>query len=677
MAAINQFREMLQRGEYDSSLRQTQLIAELEKLRKTVSVHDEDCLDAAALLSELYDQTSRYVTAASMLSFDPRGREALRKLKEAADEQQDRRRSDDLSYIRPSGRMFRTRAMFCLAHAISLHRQTGDRGISLGRAIELGEAVQGCLRDLELAGFHFQGAQSYVAYWLGRFYIIQNRLDLAEQAFNKSIYFQQANLEFHLHQHIGTASAHNGDSIRSCRICQAQISLTNYLLASNMAFGAATTRLKAGNISQALILLRPAIILLEGSTNDRYRKGYARLLTGTAHRIMGGSNTKKMRLALPILQQAKELFGTERDGNAAHRYYSARASYQLCLANVYIAMDKEAGISERTDSLTEAISHYCDVAHPGTMRDEDEKKRDMYADLTLRVRLRLLASSIVCELVDLIESTSDVDLLKFIRTQLSPIPAVERFSIFLHTVRTPSGNTAGLQQIASRLLAEARENIKLARKDGVRLHGEHSRATNVLLADAAIASVAYERAQRAMVRTAQTVDGNSKQDEVKSAVNRLQQAKTELTRVKEDLESFIAVGQRADNKSLSAAHVAIAKVLFLEGNRVASRRHLESGWRPLREKVENQVIHDRAQELLAKMPKAEDELVIPLVTDGTSSTGGQIIKEFYRRLVKGPNEEGLSEEALARRLGVDVKTIKSYCKRGGYTWVRDYELKSL
>ncbi len=94
MPALDQFREILQRGEYDSALRQKELIAELKHLRRTVSVHDENCLDAAALLAELFDQTSRYDLAVTMLSFDPKGRETVRELKQDTLVEQGRKRSD-------------------------------------------------------------------------------------------------------------------------------------------------------------------------------------------------------------------------------------------------------------------------------------------------------------------------------------------------------------------------------------------------------------------------------------------------------------------------------------------------------------------------------------------------------------------------------------------------------
>jgi len=351
-------RARIHRGEFSRIARDVGALEVLENEAGEENVQRRKCLQASVMLAELYDQMGRYSEAERFLAFDRRGNQALTLLKELTERECGLQRTTRDQDRKEQRLLLRALAFFCLQHAIAWHRETHDAPSSLRSAIQLANAAKSHLFRLTEAGLRFDGSLSMFDYWIGRFHLLARDWTEARASFRASMQHEQDNLLFHLAQHAAGKHEvlHTADA--SCNKCASRIDYTNYLLASNMAFGLAVIELEEGAVENALILLRAALIMLEGSTEDGYRKGYVRLLIGKAERVRSGANAIEMDRAIRLLEEATNLFTSSEVEIAAHSYYAAGAYHQLCLASIFVARDRRLADGDKEKALLRACNFY-------------------------------------------------------------------------------------------------------------------------------------------------------------------------------------------------------------------------------------------------------------------------------------------------------------------------------
>jgi hypothetical protein len=668
---IYELREMVLHGEYDQVLARPDLLSSVDEQFKDADLDDLDKWQLSTLLAELYDQTSHYETAALLIAFDPGGTRALDKLKKRAESmavalkefnaaKSDHKRRDKVQPLpspsKEAERRFRSIARFGLAHAISLHRRTGDKGVSLNKATRLGQTIFDQLRTLELAGYHFEGTQSFVAYWLGRFYMLGNDLDNGEKFFNKAIHYQHLNLGCHFAEHNQGLGSHVAGERRSCATCQRRVAISSYHLASITAFGLGIINLRLGKLSESLTQFRSAGVLLEGCSNDRYREGYSQLLAGTAHRLLIGPYGDRLEPAFTHLKEARALFGEGSGDSATHRYYAARAIFQLSTTHLYAARDHRQALPRRFRSLVFACAEYCSL-QPEVLQSEAE---DLYADLDLQARAHILNSRILIEVLKVLteaQSRNETAAAYAFLGQISQIDNVYRLSAAL-VVRGEASLEIGLFR---RLAQHADEHLRIASETDLKMRGDDSHRPSLVLCAAALAAALLTFVNHSKFTYLEEID-QDKLQQLKTYCNSL------VKRANDELLALLHTSATRTPRIQAAAHIGLARLSLARNEVPALRKHLRLANHALLQGVEHALLRDEASELERMIPEPPDEVTVSVRIDGRDLSKEEIEADFHARLAKWAYDNQMTQQEAADHFGVTTKTIGTWGKPLQIAW---------
>ena len=481
---------LIRAGDFLAVLQNASAMAVLQQAVKGESVDDVSCLRASVMLAETYDQTSQYAEAERYLRFDEKAADALERL-EAFTVQVERSTAVSSGPAGPeqekSRPHMRALAFFCLQCAIALHRRTESAALAVRKAIRLAEDACRCLERLSRRGYRFDGTLSMFFYWMGRFHLLNRNWKDAREAFQISMRHEHDNLRHHLSRHAGGRHGEQ-ESPDGCVICSNKIAYTNYLLASNMAFGLALIEMEEGTVEKALTLLRPAMIMLDGSTRDSYRKGYVRLLIGRAERVRAGAQLGPLQRALQLLEEARVLFLQNDGHNAAHLFYAARALHQLCIASMFMARDHTITPEEREAALLKAVRYF--IQSLSQYRREEGEELKQYVDHRLEVRLALTKTRLLGQVLKACATWPGACVQDKLQAWMHQCSAAADFSPAWWRHGRISSPHADDERILGDLAAELLETMLQAGMTDDKLFGDESGRSYVLLAEAeAVAAV--------------------------------------------------------------------------------------------------------------------------------------------------------------------------------------------
>ena len=672
---FSEARRMIHRGEFGRLAHHTEALAVLEREAGLEDVGKRTCLQASVMLAELYDQMSRYSEAERFLQFDPRAAKALRLLKmltESALQDPSKLSEEDRTEPRL---LLRALAFFCLQHAIAWHRETQDGPNSLKGAIRLARAARSYLVNLTETGLRFDGALSMFSYWLGRFHLLARDWDEARKSFQSSMQHEQENLLFHLRQH--ALGKHEGlfEAGAACRKCASRIDYTNYLLASNMAFGLAIIELEEGAIENALILLRAALIMFEGSTQDDYRKGYVRLLIGKAERIRTGADAIGMGRAVRLLKEATDLL-TCHDSEISHVYYAARAYHQLCLAYIFMARDPLISEEEKENHLLRACRFYLSARtlHDRELSANDSKR---FVDRSLQVRLDLTRGRLLRELLKVASVEQHISFYQNLRKWSSSVSGVELISKTWADCSSAMGPLT-TDRLTGRLAQELLDGIKSAIHLDAAISGEKERRPYLSIAEAeaivVVAKYAAAYSRRIIGETAAAelvwlpvsrAKGFFQRSRIKPRQLQPEPAyvwrEVALAYAVAEMKKLIGGGRRSI-KVRAIAEVMLARLLLLQGDKIGARRQLREGWEPLKEIVENTILSNAVAEIRNELGAPETVCIVDLGTENNHPTWDEMVSRLHADIIRALREEGLKDEAIADRLKISKSALNNWSK---------------
>lgn len=381
---VREARRLVRRGHFVSLATNKGLVEGLNSIRADGDLNAPQVrarfLSSRALLGESFDQTGQYSRAAERF-VEPDGDEMLVEL-ESGVKSYLRKKNNAGSFGTDDDfrRLTRSRAMYVLQSAISLHRQQNH---DLPHAMHLLKRCQQIIAKVNSPRMRFNGVLSLLHYWMGRVYLLRLARDESRWHFHESMRQTEENLRFHLPAPVSSV---NRDDER--------IAFGVYSLSSCMAFGLAELSHHAGLLSEAMTVLQPAVAMLM-CTGDNYRCGMARLNMGAAQRAFGGARPIKIQHAIDSLKVSLDLFGEGSNNGLAHRLYEGLAHYQLALAYLYLAQCRRihAGDTEPGPSMDEALSLAKQHIESGLSRSE--KCEASYKNDELKSKLWIVKSRLL------------------------------------------------------------------------------------------------------------------------------------------------------------------------------------------------------------------------------------------------------------------------------------------
>ncbi len=189
-------------------------------------------------------------------------------------------------------------------------------------------------RTEKLGEWPHWGTRGLIAYFLGRVYRHQNRLNEAAAAFEESIYcyYQRAR-----DSNAAMAAAYS-----------------HYRVAKALALGVGWVKIAEGHFRAALRQnLIPASVLLK-STQDELNQQRVLLLEVTAERALAGADQAALMGIVKTLQTAMGKFH-------GHPHYTAKAARELCLAHVDLGQFEDADAALRAFlAARSGVSYECE-----------------------------------------------------------------------------------------------------------------------------------------------------------------------------------------------------------------------------------------------------------------------------------------------------------------------------
>ena len=659
---------LIRAGDFFAVLQCKAELTILEAAAGEETVHSVDCLRASVMLAETYDQTSQYAEAERCLAFDSEAVKALKRLKEVTANQGTNRARATQTEREPTRQLVRALAFFCLQQAIALHRQTEDAAFALKKAILLAHEARQCLEKLRSMDFLLDGTMSIFLYWVGRFHLLDREWELAREAFQDSMRHERDNLRNHLARH---AEGLHGNQLgtEECAICAKKVSYTNYLLASNMAFGLALVEMEEGTIERALTLLRPAMIMLDGSTRDVYRRGYVRLLIGRAERVRAGARAEQLSRALLLLEEARTLFTRDSRRNVAHLFYAARAFHQLCIASMFLARDPALTFEERESALLKAVRYFLQAL--GHFRNEAETQElKRYVDHRLEVRLELTKTRLLGLMLKVCATWPGSSVQDRLQVWLNRLPPNSGFSSAWQKHGRTSAAPIGDQQILGELAVELLETMQHATMTDSELVGDDSSQSYVVLAEAeAIASVLQfgggnidlKRIGSFLWRLGVPRESRSASTSGKGGANAVAQQWREAALMAAITRVEGLLGRRS-LKVRAAAEVTLAQLLFLSASDGSSRarKHLLEGWEPIQQQVENHILHDSVLDLRHTYAPPRTICVIPMENADGKRSYKQMQADLQHQVLHKLKDAGLTEGAICDWLKMRPNGIRDW-----------------
>jgi hypothetical protein len=669
-------RDKIRRGQFIQVARDADSLAILKQAAEAEDVTILTCLQASVMLAEMYDQMGRYSEAERFLEFDPHGEKALQLLKRLVMEEVERADKLPKQKEQERRRLLRALAFFCLQHAIAWHRDTTDVPRRLGSALWLAQSAGQCLERLPPDRFRFDGAKSMFQYWSGRFHALNRNWKDARTCFRDSMQHEQENLMLHLEQHAKGKHAVAAEELGVCAKCQSRIAYTNYLLASNMAFGLALVELEEGTVENALTLLRPAQIMLEGSTFDEYRKGYVRLLIGKAERIRAGASEKRISKAIALLREAARLFTDHDSENATHSFYAAATHHQLCLAYIFSARDARISLEAKERNLLKALRHFVEAERHLSLELQAEHS-DQYLDRNLQVRLVLAKSRLLSEILKTNEFPTGGGLVHKLQNwvERSGVQDIGGFSpAWAKCLRTSSvaiTDDALSTMIAEELLANTR---KAGRLDAELSGGRASRSYMLLAEAEAIVTIVEFAGKYANRKIPQSEAASLVGAPLNEAIGFLEKNELSPTRTSNSKKYVwrdivlavtlanmkkLARERRTNLKVYGAAEVMLAKLYFLTGDMASANRYLQENWEPIESQVENRILHDAVAELRGEI-KEPDSPWSEYFADEERFPDWTTIEQKMHSDVVALLSKNMDDNAIAARLKRSVGTVRNW-----------------
>lgn len=657
---------LVRAGDFLAILRNKKGLGILGAAAREERVESLHCLRASVMLAETYDQMSQYKEAERYLAFDKGAAQALRHVKDITANLLNKSSGATKTEREPTSRLVRALAFFCLQHAIALHRQTDD-AFALKKAELLAQEARQCLEKLTRIGFQFDGALSMFFYWTGRFHLLNRSWERAREAFQSSMRHEDDNLRQHLARHAGGL---HGTLITTeeCAICSKKVSYTNYLLASNMAFGLALVEMEQGTIEKALTLLRPAMIMLDGSTRDRYRKGYVRLLIGQAERVRAGARSAPLQRALRLLEEARAFFTGDSQHDIAHLFYAARALHQLCIASMFMARDQDLTLENRETALLNAVRYF--LQGLASFRKEAKTQEgEQYVDHRLEVRLELTKTRLLGAVLKACATWPGASVQDKLQAWLHRLSAVSDLSPAWQEHGRFSAVPANDERILGDLAAELMETMQHAGMTDGNLFGDDSSRSYVLLAEAeAIAAVLQfgggkidrERISGFLWRL--DVPRESRSDAGTGRANTVAEGWKEAARLAAIARVKELLGRR-NLKVRAAAEVAMAQLLLLgssNGSSSEARKQLLEGWEPIKKQVENQILHDSVSDLRRTLPPLRSVCVIPMEDEIGPRSYKQMQGELQYQVLTNLQSAGLTEPDICKWLKMAPNGIREW-----------------
>lgn len=124
----------------------------------------------------------------------------------------------------------------------------------------------------------------------------------------------------------------------------------------------------------------------------------------------------------------------------------------------------------------------------------------------------------------------------------------------------------------------------------------------------------------------------------------------------------LADGKRKSMKLHATAEVMLARLLLLKGDKVEARRQLRQGWDPIKDSVENTILHDAVAEVRMELGSPEALCSVELVTEHSFPTWKEMETKLHKDIIKALREEGLKDEAIAHRLDISKGTLTNWLK---------------
>ena len=307
--------------QYDKACFNDELLAGAEELRECLNAkgqHDPSFWEARNLLAEVYDHFGQRSKAEEVTTEAPQ----LKRMLEGLQFQpgvDTLLRQAQIQHVLFWGQVVYRQQEFETATEI----------------IKFCESFEQKLLDYEHEAYggkwpHW-GTRGLIAYFLGRVYRHQNRLDEAEGAFEESIncYYNRAH-----DRNIPTAAAYSF-----------------YRVAKALALGVGWVKLARGQYREALRqnLIPASVLLISSSTQDELNTQRVLLLEATAECALAGADKAKLRGAIEKLQNAMKVFQ-----RLNHPHYIAKAARELCLA--HIELEQREAAQEDLDNFAKAQS---------------------------------------------------------------------------------------------------------------------------------------------------------------------------------------------------------------------------------------------------------------------------------------------------------------------------------